>query len=166
MTESEPSPRSTTSTSQGTVGHHDQLVSLALTIMAARNVGDLDRLSEARKLLVPYEDRFAFNGTANFGATQQYLAIACGAFDEFDEADARFAAADDRHTAMAAPALLATTKLEWATMLLRRRAPSDGVRSRVLLEESLSIAHGLGLTALEQASHRLLASESRGGGAG
>ena len=63
---------------------------------------------------------------------------------------------------MAAPALLAATKLEWATMLLRRRAPSDGVRSRVLLEEALTVAHGLGLPALEQASHRTLATESQG----
>ena len=142
-------------------GHHDLLAALALTTMAARNVGDSDRLHQARKLLAPYEDHIVFNGTACFGVAQQYLAIACGAADEFDEADARFHAAAERHTAMAAPALLAATKLEWATVLLRRRAPSDGVRSRVLLEEALTIAHGLGLTALEQASHRSLASESQ-----
>ena len=130
--------------------------------MAARNLGELDRLRQARKLLAPYEDHVLFNGTACFGSAQQYLALACGATDEFDEADARFHAAAERHTTMAAPALLAATKLEWGAMLLRRRAPSDGVRSRVLLEESLTIAHGLGLSALEQASHRLLATESQG----
>ena len=37
----------------GRVGHHDHLVALALTIMAARNVGDVDRLQQARKLLAP-----------------------------------------------------------------------------------------------------------------
>ena len=133
---------------------------LALTTMSARNVGDLDRVSKARKLLTPYEDHIVFNGTACFGSVQHYLGIACGAVDEFDEADARFHAAAQRHAAMSAPALLAATKLQWATVLLRRRAPSDGVRSRVLLEEALTIAHGLGLTALEQATHRILATES------
>jgi AAA ATPase domain len=141
-------------------GHHDQLVALALTVMAARNVGDVDRLQQAHKLLAMHEDHVAFNGTACFGSVQQYLAIACGVSDEFDEADKRFHAAAESHTAMAAPALLAATKLEWATMLLRRRAPSDGVRSRVLLEEALTVAHGLGLPALEQASHRTLATVS------
>jgi hypothetical protein len=62
---------------------------------------------------------------------------------------------------MSAPALLALTKLEWGRMLLARRGLSDSVRARVLLEESLTMAHSLGLEWIGQECHRMLADDRR-----
>jgi len=149
---------------EGSGGHHDQLVALALSAMAAATVGELDRLNTIRRLLEPFHTHVLFNGTACFGSAELYLALACAGTDRLDEADARFYAASQTHVAMSAPALLALTKLEWAKMLLRRRAPSDGVRGRVLLEEALTIAHGLGLTGLESDVHHMLATETQTSG--
>jgi hypothetical protein len=140
--------------------HQDQLPMLAMVTMAAAAAGDVSRGTAIRRIMEPFGGQFVFNGTACFGSTWHYLALASTITGDFEEADGWFHAASTAHAELPAPALLALTKLEWAKALLRRRAPSDAIRGRVLLEDALTIAHGLGLGALEAESHRLLAGET------
>lgn len=137
--------------------HQDQLPTLAMVTMAAAATGDVERCGAARRLLEPFGDHFVFNGTACFGSAWHYVALAATAAGDHEDADRWFQVASSAHTELSAPALLALTKLEWAKALLRRRGPSDDIRARVLLEDVLTIAHGLRLAVLEAESHRMLA---------
>ena len=128
-----------------------------MVTMAAAAAGDAERCAAARRLLEPFGDHFVFNGTACFGSAWHYVALAATAAGDHEEADRWFQVASGAHTELSAPALLALTKLEWAKALLRRRGPSDDIRARVLLEDTLTIAHGLRLSVLEAESHRMLA---------
>ena len=79
-----------------------------------------------------WRDRVIFNGSACFGSTNHYLAVALAALGKYPAADALFRDAAAQHAVMAAPALLALSKLEWARMLLLRHGLSDAVRARAV----------------------------------
>jgi hypothetical protein len=67
---------------------------------------------------------------------------------ELEEANAHFTAATVSHERIAAPTWLARTRLEWARMLLPRRAPGDVERAGELLDQVGATARQLGLDRL------------------
>ncbi len=67
-----------------------------------------------------------------------------------DRAEECFAAAARTHAAMAAPALLAGTRVEWAAMLLARGREDGTGRARGLLAQAAPVAAELGLSRLAQ----------------
>lgn len=67
-----------------------------------------------------------------------------------------FAAAEEIHARVGAPIYVARTRLEWARMLLARRAPQDPPRARDLLGQALASARELGLANVERLAGALL----------
>jgi class 3 adenylate cyclase len=70
--------------------------------------------------------------------------------ERYDEAGRHFAAAEAGHAHVGAPTWLARTRLEWARMLLCRRADGDAERARELLAAALATARELGLGSIER----------------
>jgi hypothetical protein len=138
------------------VAHQDQLPTLAMAGMAATLLGDRPRLARIVELFEPFHHHVIFNGTACFGSVRHYVALAEVAHGRFERADQLFAGAVEVHEQLSAPALIALTRMEWARFLLRRGAPSDGVRARLMLEDALTSSHSLGLRWIERESDRLL----------
>jgi hypothetical protein len=90
-------------------------------------------------------------------AVVHHLGLLAATIGHYDEADERFGAAAVIHERLKAPAWLAHTRLEWARMLLARRAPRDAERTRELLGQALDTARELGLGNVERRAAALLA---------
>ena len=90
----------------------------------------------------------AHRGGAATGAVDHYLALTETTGGRFDQADRNFAAAA-LHESLGAPIWLARTRLEWAQLLLTRRAPGDAERAGELLDQALATSRELGLGAIE-----------------
>jgi tetratricopeptide (TPR) repeat protein len=95
-------------------------------------------------MLAPFAGQTASSAAANFGAVTRYLGMLATLQGRYDEAEAHFAEAAVKHEHMGAPIWLALTRLNWASMLLERRAEGDIGRAKGLLEQSLTVAerHG------------------------
>ena len=72
-----------------------------------------------------------------------------GVLERFDDAEQHFSAAEATHLRIGAPIWLARTQLEWARMLMTRRALGDAERGRALLDQALESARRLGLAKVE-----------------
>jgi hypothetical protein len=130
----------------GIAAYADVTVQLGVTDWA-------ERLFE---LLAPHHSQMATTGWGlTWGTASHHLGALATLLGRFDEAEARFAAAADLHGRIGAPCWLARTRLEWARMLLARRAPGDAERSRGLLQQVLSTARELGLGDVERRAARL-----------
>lgn len=130
---------------------HDELLHdlswLILTSLLADTCFQLDDAERAPRLhaaLEPYRNQCADNGTNWFGSVGRYLALLEHTMGRYEEADESFAAAVEWHAAMPAPLLLARTRADWATSLLRRPKP-DHQRADALIEVTSTAAAGLGL---------------------
>ena len=75
---------------------------------------------------------------------------------EWAEAETAFTAAAATHERIAAPAWGARTAVEWARMLLARRAPDDIERAYGLLRRALDTARSRGLSGIEHDAAVLL----------
>lgn len=106
-------------------------------------------------LLAPYADQVVFSGCAN-GVISHHLGTLATVRARFAEAEAHFVAAADVDARLAALTWLARTRLEWARMLLARRAPGDDQRARELLRQALTTARELGLANVERGAAGLL----------
>jgi hypothetical protein len=75
-----------------------------------------------------------------------------------DDADAHFACAAAVHEQMAAPALVARTRLDWAHLLLGRIRGDDAAHASTLLGQALVAGRDLGLVGVERRAGSLLPS--------
>jgi class 3 adenylate cyclase len=132
----------------------------ALTMVSSATVAahldDRPRADTLHDLLKPYPAQIAGAGELWLGSISHYLALLASTLEHHDEADTRFAAAAAMHERMGASLWLARTRLEWARMLLTRRAPGDGDRARKLLSQALATARDLGLANVERRAAALL----------
>ena len=108
------------------------------------------------RLLDPYADQFIVAAGVPFGSVSHFWALLATTIGDYDRADAAFAAAAEMHTRMAAPAFLASTRTEWARLLLTRRNAGDADRAHQLLNEALTTARKLGLGKVERDAVALL----------
>jgi class 3 adenylate cyclase/tetratricopeptide (TPR) repeat protein len=107
-------------------------------------------------LLAPYAGHLVGAGTYWSRSVSYHLGLLAATLGRFDDAEERFAAAAATEERIGAPAWLARTRLEWARMLLARRASGDAERARGLLGQALATARELGLAGIEQRAVPLL----------
>ncbi|MDQ1490403.1 MAG: hypothetical protein QOJ23_2917, partial [Actinomycetota bacterium] len=106
-------------------------------------------------LLAPHHGLVITTGGACAGGADHYLGLLSRTLGRLDEAEAHFASAAALHERIAAPTLLARTRLEWAQMI-RRRAGGADIRARDLLHQALGSAVELGLGTVERRARALL----------
>ena len=136
------------------------LLSLSHCVLVSAYLGDGPRARVLFDLLAPYAGQVGFSSATPLGAVTHFLAVLATTSGDFDEAERRFADAAATHERIGAPIWLARTRLEWARMLLTRRAgPGDAERARELLGQALGTARELGLANIERRAVQLLASE-------
>ncbi len=107
----------------------------------------------------PYADQLAVGAFAGgiIGSVSFYLGLLCTTIGDWPAAEQYFAAAAATHERVGAPAWLASTRLEWARMLLARAEPNDSDRADELLHQALATARELGLAKIERDVVELLA---------
>jgi tetratricopeptide (TPR) repeat protein len=125
----------------------------------AAHLGDAARGAVLYRLLALYAENIDETGGMVAGSVAHYLGLLATILGYFDEADAHFAAASSTHARIGAPTWLARTRLEWAGMLLTRRAAGDVERARELLRQALATARELGLRSVERRAVILLRSD-------
>jgi class 3 adenylate cyclase/tetratricopeptide (TPR) repeat protein len=131
-----------------------RMVAQLATVCAA--LGDTERATVLHDLLTPYDRQAATTGAAWFGAVAHHLALLATTLGRFEEADRRFAEAEQLHEKFGVVPWTARTRLEWSEMLVRRSAPGDADRSRRLLAQALETAGHLGLGTIERRGRALL----------
>jgi hypothetical protein len=85
-----------------------------------------------------------------------HLGLLATTLGRYEEADQHFHDALAIHERIGAPQFVAQTRLERASMLLRRRGPGDEEQARNLLGQALSTARELGLLNVERRAAALL----------
>ena len=126
----------------------------ALAAMAA-HLGATTEAHTLYDLLAPHHDQLDTMAGMVAGAIAHYLGLLATVLGRL-EAEAHFVEAEQTHVRIGAPAWLARTHLEWARMLLARRAPGDTQRARELLAEALTTGRTLGLANVERRAVHLL----------
>lgn len=119
------------------------------------DVGDAERAAILYDLLAPHRGLVITVGNACIGGVDHYLALLSLTLGQLDEAEAYFRSAAALHERIAAPTLLARTRLEWARMIRRNTDGGDG-RARALLHQALTSAVELGLGTVERRARALL----------
>jgi tetratricopeptide (TPR) repeat protein len=139
------------------VNHH-WTMNVTNAAALASLLGDTVWAAVLYKLLVPYHDQMVFAMGLSSGSVAHYLGVLCATLRRDDDAEAHFSDAQATHTRIGARPWLARTRLEWARMLLTRRATGDLERARELLNQALTTARELGLATVEQRAAALLSS--------
>jgi class 3 adenylate cyclase len=119
-------------------------------------LGEVASAQALHDLLSRYAEQLLVTASVICGAATYHLGVLGATLGRFDEAEARFTAAEATHERIGAPNWLARTRLEWARMLLTRRQPGDPGRTRHLLGEALDTARELGLGNVERRAVALL----------
>jgi hypothetical protein len=101
------------------------MTSLALV---ASHLRDATRAEALHALLAPYADQIDTVAGLVAGTVAHYLGLLATTLGRFDEAEDRFTSATATHARIGAPTWLARTRLEWARMLIDRRADGDADR--------------------------------------
>jgi tetratricopeptide (TPR) repeat protein len=101
-------------------------------------------------LLRPYAERTLVVGRATvcYGSVSRILGLLATTMKRWEEAEAHFTTALQRHEYMVAKPLLARTQYDYGRMLLSRGQPSDHEKAATLLDQALAMAHELGMTGL------------------
>ncbi|MDX6718695.1 MAG: hypothetical protein QOJ63_949, partial [Solirubrobacteraceae bacterium] len=133
----------------------------AYASVACARLGDKRSAIRLYAILEPHSHRFVTRGSGWLGAATHYLGLLAATLDRLDEADARFAAAEQSYIALGAEPWLARLRSDWAAALLTRRRGSDERRAEQLLERAAAYR---GLASAE-GGHAFAAATSRGRGA-
>ena len=129
----------------------------ALWASACAELGDEEGAAVLVEALDPFADQMVSHPIIWLGSFSHYLGQLATTLRRYDEAEARFAHAAAIHQRLEAPVWLAWTRLEWARMLMARRAPDDAERAFELLRQALATARELGLVNVERRAVALLA---------
>jgi hypothetical protein len=90
------------------------------------------------------------------GAVDRYLGMLAATIGRLDEADARYAAAQELEAGLESPPLIARTQYWWGRALLDRHKGDDVDRARSLLTQCLATADDLGMPRLASEASALL----------
>jgi tetratricopeptide (TPR) repeat protein len=99
-------------------------------------------------MLDPWREQLIYDRVLCRGSVALPLGVALAAAGRFREADEAFSHAAAVHERIPAPIELARTRVEWATMLVRRAQEDDEAHARVLAESALATAMELGLQSI------------------
>jgi hypothetical protein len=101
--------------------------------VACARLGDARRARRLHEILEPYSHWLVTTAASWFGATTHYLGLLAATLGRFDEADARFAAAERTYASLDAQPWLARLRSDWdAALLTRPRADDDSPGAHVL----------------------------------
>jgi hypothetical protein len=132
------------------------LTTIANCAALAAALADPDQSGELYRILRPYASQLPVALLVPSGAVAYHLGMLAAVLGLFDAAEEHFASAEAIHERIGALVWLARTRLEWARMLLTRRAPGDAARARELLGQALAPARELGLANVERRAVALL----------
>lgn len=128
------------------------LAELAALARVAADLDDAEVAMQLMPLLLPHSEMVASAAGMPWGSVHHFLALLATTIGDLDAADEAFAAAADSHARLRAPAFLAHTQFEWASVLRRRHRPADAGRASQLLADATVTADALGLRSL---AHRM-----------
>jgi eukaryotic-like serine/threonine-protein kinase len=128
------------------------LIGMALLSEVCAYLGDTRAAALLYARLLPYAERNVLVGlaTAYFGAGAYYLGLLAVTLRRWDDAEAHFTDALQRHTQAGARPFVAYVQYEHARMLLTRALPGDQEKATALLAQALATAQELGLAGLEE----------------
>jgi class 3 adenylate cyclase/tetratricopeptide (TPR) repeat protein len=124
---------------------------------SAAHLGDAGQCQRMFEMLEPYCDRAVAYILFPTASVAHHLGLLATSLGRYEEAERQFRSAEEVHARVGAPLYVARTRLEWARMLLARRAPEDAARARDLLGQALASARDLGLANIERHAVALLA---------
>lgn len=109
---------------------------------------DRERAGAVREALLPYPGRHVLDGIAAYslGSSDRNLAQTAALLERWDEAEEHFESAQRFHERVGASVWAAHTRVDQATMLLRRRRPGDERRAADLLRAAAAAYGAMGLT--------------------
>jgi class 3 adenylate cyclase/tetratricopeptide (TPR) repeat protein len=122
----------------------------------AAHLGDTTHAERLAALLRPYAGQAVPLMTLPTPCVAHSLGLLSTTLGRYDEAETWFPTAAATHERLGAAHWLTLTRLEWARMLLARRATGDAERARELLGQALLTARELGLEHLERRAVALL----------
>ena len=129
---------------------YSYLFALATYAAVAARVRDVDAARVLYGVLSPYPNQLPFVAGTSPGCLAHYQGLLATTLGGFPEAEAHFDTAASTHERIGAPAWLAHTRLEWASMLLTRRQPGDVERASEFLSKVLATARQFGLATVER----------------
>jgi DNA-binding SARP family transcriptional activator len=130
------------------------LFSLSLMADPCAHLGDEPAAARLHALLLPYEQVYAQAPVeAVFGSVARALGVLATTIGRFDQAEHHFIVAIETERRMRARPWLAHAEYDLATMLLKRRAPSDLDRARTLLQRACGTYQQLRMSAWTARCH-------------
>ncbi len=111
---------------------------------ACWHLGLGDRARELDQLLAPFSDQIATGGSVIYGSIASALGRLAAAFEDYERAEAHFAAGAEIEERLGAPLFLARTRVDWARALIARARSEDLERATRMLEHADETARGLG----------------------
>jgi class 3 adenylate cyclase len=100
--------------------------------------------------LSQFPNLVTFSGASTCVAIAHSLGSLATVLGWYDDADTHFNDALEMHEKLQAPFLIALTQLEWARMLLARRASGDLARAESMLRSARDLAQQYGFAAVER----------------
>jgi len=122
----------------------------------AAHLGDARSAQAIEVALRPYAGQAVPFVPCPTPSVAHHLGLLATTLDCYEEADRYFHDALAIHERIGAPHFVARTRLERASMLLRRRGPGDAEQAQNLLGQALSTARELGLLNVERRALALL----------
>ena len=116
----------------------------------ARIVHEPDAAAPIYEMLAPYGDTMCVVSLtlSEMGPVHRPLGVLATLMGDFAKAEAHFEGALAVSTEIGAPPHIARTSVDYARMLLTRRADGDAARARTFLADSATTAEGLGMSGL------------------
>ncbi|HZI37017.1 MAG TPA: hypothetical protein VFF24_01830, partial [Acidimicrobiia bacterium] len=120
-------------------------------------LGRVDCVPLLRSALQPYAGQLVLGAFAAWivGSVDFFLGVLAATVRDWEDAEARFAAAAVVQQHVNAPAWLARTHLEWARMLFARAEPGDEERAHDLLRQAVAIVSERGVPRIEHEAAEL-----------
>jgi len=133
------------------------ILRVALLARACAALGDSARAPRLYEMLLRCADRnvVVTGGTASLGAVSGYLGLLARTMERWDEAARHFDEALALDGRLGAIPALARTQCDYAELLLARGRGEDRARAELLLEQALTTAARLGMSALVERVRRL-----------
>jgi tetratricopeptide (TPR) repeat protein len=113
--------------------------------------------AELYDLLLPHRSEIMTSQAVWLGPAEHDLGLLATTLGRYDEADAHFSAAAEVEERIGSRAMLVHTEVEWARMLLRRRAARDVERAHELLQRARNGARDVELRGMEARIDAMLA---------
>ena len=135
---------------------HSLTYGLTMLAQACARIGDIGWTEALHRQLVPFRGTIATTWSQSMGAVDHFVGLLDTVAGRYDQAEECFGVAAAVHERVGAPAWIARTRLEWASMLLTRGRAEDVGTAREYLDQALATARQYGLGGIERRAVALL----------